>query len=550
MFQQRMSSLAFRPDDAHPDPAHALDQHLLAGFTPDLALDLVFNDLVMRAAEATRASAAALALFRGGEMVCRAATGYMAPGLGIPLNLREGLSGVCLYTRQAQLSLDTERDPRVDPSISRRLGIRSILIVPVFDINDNDANGNDVNDHDTDRHNTNGHDANDAIVNRAPFAGVLEVFSSSAAAFSASDQKVLEGFAEECSRIRHTTLKLSQGTPVAEVPTEFILPKLVASDFTALDSAPPDSTASDFTATGPSPALRLVYQTWTIALGALTVLATIAVTLLIGSRIGWLRPIAHRAPTTQVISAEVSAPQGSCVGTAAPGCPAEQSSAATTAGDRQAGQSSVDRSPEYQSSGNVSARQQEKRVREKAERKAPETSVSKSSSSLAPPAEGDLVVYEKGKVIFRLKPAPPKADVATGNQTNATRDPVVVAKSATKLAPAAATNDSASKVANPKMSATLSVWLSPDQAEQLLQIRSEPQYPAEALAAHRAGNVVLEVEVAADGSVSNIRTLSGDPVLAAASATAVRNWRYQPYRLHDHPSQFHTDVTLTFSLPH
>ncbi len=355
---------------------------------------------------------------------------------------------------------------------------------------------------------------------------------------------MLEGFAGECSRIRHAALKLSQGTPVAGVPTEFILPKLVATDFAALDSAPPDSTSSDFTATGPSPALRLVYQTWTIALGALTVLATIAVSLLIGSRIGWLHPIASRVPTAQAIAAEVSVPQESCVGTAAPGCPAEQSSATTTAADDH----QRDRSPEDQSSDNVPARQQEKRVREKADRKAPNTSVSKSSTSLVPSAEGDLVVYEKGKVIFRLKPAPPKADVATGNQTNPTRDPVVVATSTTKLAPAAATNDSASKVGSTRMSAP-SVWLSPDQAGELLQSRIEPQYPAEALAAHRAGNVVLEVEVTADGTVSNIRTLSGDPVLAAASAAAVRNWRYQPYRLHDHPSQFQTDVTLTFNLP-
>jgi protein TonB len=69
------------------------------------------------------------------------------------------------------------------------------------------------------------------------------------------------------------------------------------------------------------------------------------------------------------------------------------------------------------------------------------------------------------------------------------------------------------------------------------------------LVAHRAGNVVLEVQVAEDGSVCSVRTLSGDPLLASAAADAVRNWRYQPYRQHDHPSQFQTDVTLSFALP-
>jgi len=87
------------------------------------------------------------------------------------------------------------------------------------------------------------------------------------------------------------------------------------------------------------------------------------------------------------------------------------------------------------------------------------------------------------------------------------------------------------------------------QAETRLLSRTEPQYPPEALATHRAGNVVLEVQVAEDGSVSSIRPLSGDPALAAAALEAVRNWRYQPYRQHDHPAQFQTDVTLSFTLP-
>ena len=123
MFPQPMSRPEFRPDDSHPDLTRLLEEHLLAGFPLDLALDLVLNELVVRAAAATRASAAALALARGDEMVCRAATGRLAPDLGIPLNTRDGLSGACLQTRQPQLSVDTEFDPRVDPAVSRRIGI-------------------------------------------------------------------------------------------------------------------------------------------------------------------------------------------------------------------------------------------------------------------------------------------------------------------------------------------------------------------------------------------------------------------------------------------
>ena len=160
MFPQPMSRSEFHSEDSLADPTQILEQHLRAGFPSDLALDLVLNEIVVRAAQATHASAAALALARGDEMVCRAATGNLAPDLGVPLNTRDGLSGACLETRQPQLSVDTEFDPRVDPAISRRLGIRSILIVPVFDAV---VGGNNKN---------------------ARFSGVLEVFSTSPAAFS------------------------------------------------------------------------------------------------------------------------------------------------------------------------------------------------------------------------------------------------------------------------------------------------------------------------------------------------------------------------------
>ncbi len=483
MFPEPMSRFALRPDESTPDPSHTLEQNIRAGFPPDLALDLVLNELVVRAAEATRASAAAVALIRGDEMVCRAATGHLAPDLGIPLKPRDGLSGACLQSHQPQLSVDTECDPRVNPDISRRLGIRSILAVPVFDISNN-----------------------------AKFTGVLEVFSTSPSAFSNSDQSLLEGFAEECARIRHAALKLGQRKPVAVASTVRILPALVPSGLTPSDLTPPD-----FTAAGSLPPLRSSYETWVLVLGALTILATIALSLLIGSRIGWLRPSASRSQTSQqLIPAKTSAP--------------------ATAADHRA-----------ESLSESGAKKVSERVLEKASGKASK----KSSAISATSAESDLVVYEKGKVIFRLKPTPTEADSARHGQaklnpTKPDSDSVVGPTSTTEIA---TRNSTTSKIAATKSASSPSVRLTPDQAEELLQSRIEPEYPSEALAAHRAGDVVLEVQVADDGSVSNIRTLSGDPLLATAATEAVRNWRYQPYRQHDHPSQFQTDVTVTFTLP-
>jgi TonB family protein len=501
-----MSRPEFRPDDSPPDPTHILEQHLLAGFPLDLALDLVLNELVVRAAEATHASAAALALARGDEMVCRAATGPLAPDLGIPLNPRDGLSGACLQTRQPQLSVDTEFDPRVDPSVSRRRGIRSILIVPVFDTAFGANSGADSGANFG--ANSGANDSN------AQFAGVLEVFSPSPAAFSHLDQKRLEGFAEECAHIRRAAIELSQRKPaIKPVPSEPTPSEPVPSEFT-----PPISIA----ASAP-PIRRAPYEVWTLVLGGLAILATIAVSFLIGSRVGWLRPTASHAPT-QLIPAN-SSPAEPFV--------APKSSAAA--------KSSATRTTPPAKSAAV-------------------PSAAHSAAHSAPHSDDELVVYEKGKVIFRMKPAPAKADQAAqqpakAGSTKQDSRAVVEASSTTKISTAKidATENVPAKIAPAKTIPTKtvpqSVWLSSEQAETRLLSRTEPQYPPDALAAHRSGDVVLEVHVAEDGSVSNIRAVSGDPRLAAAATDAVRNWRFQPYRLHDHPTQFQTDVTLTFALP-
>lgn len=467
-----MSRSEFRPDDSHPDLARVLEQNLLAGFPPDLALDLVLNELVVRAAKATRAGSAALALARDDELVCRAATGPLAPDLGVPLSTRDGLSGACLQTHQPQLSVDTEFDPRVDPAVSRHLGIRSILIVPVFDRNDKDRNDTDRNDKDRDDKGPGDQ--------QAQVTGILEAFSTSPAAFSDSDQKLLEGFAEECARIRRAAIELSQHPPAAPVAP----PEMAAPEFKPSALVPPtfsllNGTGSSLPARPPASKPRTL-EAWSLVLGTLAILAALGFSFLIGSRIGLLRTSVSPAPP-------VPAPPISKPGELA-------KSAAVTKSAR-----------------------------------------TRKTKTVAPAAD-ELVVYEKGKVIFRLKPTPAQHDRTQRQTTNPiaakrSSDAIVEASSTTKVAP------------------SHTVWLAPAQAETRLLTRTEPQYPPEAIAAHRAGNVVLEVHVAEDGSVSSVRTLSGDPALAAAATEAVRHWRYQPYRRHDRPAQFQTDVTLSFSLP-
>jgi len=540
MFPQPKSRPEFRSDDSYPEAVRILEQHRRAGFPPDLALDLVLNVLVVRAAEATHATAAALALLRNGEMICRASSGHPAPDLGFPINPRDGLSGACLKTHQAQLCADTELDPRVEPAVSRYLGIRSILIVPVFDIN------------------------------TGKFTGILEVFSSSPAAFSGSDQKLLEGFAEECARIRQAAneptkrdVSLIQPELVQPelvrpelvkpvlVQPELVKPDLAKPELVQPESAKPESAKPELAKpeiaalesgalapVAPQPVVSELipplmmpelrepelpaaitppvpqpsYEGWTLVLGALTVFAIISVSFLIGSRIGWLRFGTPRSAPGQEVARSL------------PPEPVEQKAEATA----------VVRPATHSPSA-----------------KAPEKTSRQPSPAPAEPAAGELVVYEKGKVIFRMKSAPagtdsPKHNGAEPDSSNADDGSIADASSPTQSVSA---QSAPAQSAPATIGTSTKVWISPSAADTLLLTRTEPQYPAKARAAHRSGNVVLEVLVAEDGSVSKIRTLSGDPALAAAAKEAVRNWRYQPYRQNDHPAQFQTDVTLSFALP-
>jgi len=429
-----MSWSESREDDLNPlaqtDLVQALEQQIHAGFPPGLALDLVLNELVVRASTATRARSAALALTRGDEMVCRAATGEHAPDLGIPLNMRDGLSGACLRTHQSQLCLDTETDPRVDALASRRLGVRSMLVVPVLD--------------------------GDELV------GVLEVFATDPEEFVDSDQNLLEIFARDVTRIRRAAFELEQ-RPVPAIPPA---PAITPAETTTPDQMlQPVSTGTSL----PLQKTRAPYDIWSLVLGGLAILLAVALSFMIGSRIGWLGLSSRGAHHSPSLPAAVS--------------------------------------PKTPTPPVAHAKQP--------------TGVSGSAAKPAPDANaGGLVVYEKGKVVFRVMPSAPKTP---GQSTEASEDTT--------------------------RGGTTRVWLAPDLAESRLLQRNEPQYPADALAAHRSGDVVLEVLVSADGSVASTRPINGDPLLVTAATDAVRTWHYEPYRVHGHPAEFQTDVTLKFSLP-
>jgi protein TonB len=79
--------------------------------------------------------------------------------------------------------------------------------------------------------------------------------------------------------------------------------------------------------------------------------------------------------------------------------------------------------------------------------------------------------------------------------------------------------------------------------------RVNPIYPAEARIQRIAGAVTLDATVAEDGSVHNLKVVSGPSLLASAATAAVKLWRYSPSTLDGKPIEVQKRITIVFKLP-
>jgi protein TonB len=83
----------------------------------------------------------------------------------------------------------------------------------------------------------------------------------------------------------------------------------------------------------------------------------------------------------------------------------------------------------------------------------------------------------------------------------------------------------------------------------LLIKKVQPAYPLQAMNMHVQGSVQLQATISKDGSISNVKSLSGDSLLARAAMDAVRQWKYKPYYLNGEPVEIQTQITVNFKLP-
>ena len=156
-------------------------------------LDAALQLLADRAQYITGATGAAIALRRDGrnDMLCRASTGSNAPELGALLSTEFGLSGESVRTKQFLRCDDAERDARVNREVCRRLGIASVVVMPV--VNDDEV------------------------------LGVFELFSGRANAFGDRDVSAVQRLSEMVEtavRLAHATETLPDKLKTESATTE------------------------------------------------------------------------------------------------------------------------------------------------------------------------------------------------------------------------------------------------------------------------------------------------------------------------------------------
>jgi TonB family protein len=85
-------------------------------------------------------------------------------------------------------------------------------------------------------------------------------------------------------------------------------------------------------------------------------------------------------------------------------------------------------------------------------------------------------------------------------------------------------------------------------SDQALAHPQMPAYPLLTQATAVQGSVLLQALIAADGSVEEMRVISGPAILVSAARQAVQQWRFKPYLINGKPVETYARVTVNFSI--
>jgi protein TonB len=84
--------------------------------------------------------------------------------------------------------------------------------------------------------------------------------------------------------------------------------------------------------------------------------------------------------------------------------------------------------------------------------------------------------------------------------------------------------------------------------ENYIASKNAVSYPEMAKMQHVEGAVLLDVIVGSDGSLKEVKALSGPTLLRAGAVDAVKRWRFKPYVIDGAPVEVESTISLNFRL--
>lgn len=473
-----------------------------SGAGSSLALDLLLHELAEEARSFLGGSSCAIALrVPENHFVCRATAGKSAPALGTRIEAQDGLSAECVYTSKQQICQDIEVDARVDAEMCRAMSIRSLAIIPLF--------------------------------LQQKLIGILEVFAPRLHAFDPATIQQLTNLGHRIvETVAFAEATLAPQPRLPETPRARVEPWMAAtspertdvevSDYEVTDHEITQHKVTNRKLTPPEPTRNIPSPIVEVADKSLPspnlhpysfqAPASTARPLRTRRNLG----LALVALTTGLVAAagllwlptENSHPilTESAVSPVKPVLP--DSDLMTTAANSTARKSS----PRKPQPGIPKAQPDSPRGKDSERNDARERS-------------GGLVVYEKGKVVYRALPG---SGQLIGSVTSA-----------------AETEKLGDTTENTPGSGRAQSALDDITGGKLIH-QVAPIIPPEVIGLHLPEEVLLEGIIGQDGTVRNIRFIRGDARLSEAAIEAVRQWRYEPFRSNGEPVDMLSSLTVRF----
>jgi len=165
-------------------------------------------------------------------------------------------------------------------------------------------------------------------------------------------------------------------------------------------------------------------------------------------------------------------------------------------------------------------------------------SITASNRAALPPLQVEVVAGDQRRPVATINPSM-KVDMQSGV-------PAIPPGPVLSSVPGPSTN-AVAEASRPATNAGERVRLSADTA-QMVERPVEPSYPVLAKQMKVQGSVVLQALIGREGTIQDLRVLSGPAILSTAAMDAVKQWRFRPYFQAGQPVETEARITVNFTI--